>query len=63
MDVVADFLAAMGGRAINVGGTWRILAAAYTAPTVTLDEDHIVSPIDVATRIGRRERFNAVKGV
>lgn len=58
-----DMLTATAGQAIYVGGKWIIKAAAYTAPTVTLDENDFIEPIVIQTMVTRSERFNAVKGV
>jgi hypothetical protein len=62
-DIISDLLTAMGGRAIYASGKWRLHAAAYAAPTLTFDEGDIISSIDVQTKPGRRDRFNAVKGI
>ncbi len=61
--IIQDLLTSMGGRVTFIGGTWRILAAVYTAPTITLDESDLISSFRVRTKISRRERFNRVKGV
>jgi hypothetical protein len=62
-DIIEDMLSAMGGRATFASGKWRIRAAAYESPSITLDEGDIISPIDIQTKVSRRERFNAVKGI
>lgn len=62
-DNLKDILSAMGGQAIYAGGEWRIKAAAYESPTVTLDEDDIIGPIKINTKVSRKDRFNRVKGV
>jgi hypothetical protein len=62
-DMITDALTSMAGRLIYASGQWRLLAGAYTAPTITLDEDDFISPISVQTKSGRRSRFNAVKGI
>lgn len=58
-----DILSGMGGQAIYAGGAWRLKAAAYESPTVTLDEDDFIGPITVNTKLSRKDRFNKVKGV
>lgn len=60
---IADLLSAMAGRAANSGGTWRIRAGAWAAPTLTFDEGDMRGAIKVQTRHARRSRFNAVRGV
>lgn len=63
--ILEQILSSMGGRLVFAGGSWRMLAAAYSAPTVTLNESHIISggSIGIKTKASRRERFNAVKGI
>ncbi len=62
-DAITEMLSAMGGRAVHVGDTWRIFAAGFQTPTVAFDEGDLEGEVQVTTRISRRERFNAVKGV
>lgn len=62
-DNLKDLLSAMGGQAIYAGGEWRIKAAAYESPTVTIDEDDIIGPVKINTKVSRKDRFNRVKGV
>lgn len=54
---------AMAGRAVWAGGQWRVNAGAYSAPSVTFGEDDVIAPLKIQTKISRRDRFNAVKGV
>lgn len=56
-------LAAMAGKAVNVGGKWFVYAGAYDTPTITLDESDLAGPIRVQSLISRRENANGVKGV
>ncbi len=62
-DVINDLLSSMGGLAVHTEGKWKITAASWVPPTVTLEEDDLAGPIFVQTRHSRRERFNAVKGI
>lgn len=59
----AGLLTALAGRLAMIGGQWQLYAGAYRTPTVTLDESHLDGAIKVSTRTGRRDIFNAVKGV
>lgn len=63
-DNLSDLYSAMGGRVVNAGGTWRILAASYQPPPPDLhfEEGDFRGSISARTRNPRRERFNAVKG-
>ena len=62
-NVLGKLLTAMDGKLIRTGGEWRLLAAGYQAPTLTLTEDDLEGPIKVTTRLSRRELFNSIKGV
>jgi hypothetical protein len=61
-DILESFTSAMAGHVAYVNGTYNIKAGAYQTPSITLTEDHILSEIEM-TRPGRRDKFNAVKGV
>ena len=61
--MIGDSLTSMAGQLIYASGTWRMKAGVYTAPTITLDENDFLSGITIQTSIGRRSRFNAVKGI
>lgn len=62
-DNLKDLLSATGGLITYVGGKWLIKVAAYAAPTVTLTDDDFIAPISVQTRLSRKDRFNAIKGI
>lgn len=60
--VISDLLTSMGGLLWYSQGKWRIKAAKYTTPTVTLDENDLRSGISLSTRHSRRNNFNTIKG-
>jgi hypothetical protein len=60
--VVSDILTSMGGLFWYSQGKWRMKAATYTTPTITLDENDLRSGISLSTRHSRRNNFNTVKG-
>jgi len=60
--VVSDILTSMGGLLWYSQGKWRMKAAKYVTPTVTLDEDDLRSGVNLSTRHSRRNNFNTVKG-
>lgn len=62
-DNLLDTLTGFGGKAIYAGGVWKLQAAAYSAPTFTLDENDITAPMKISTKLARREKFNQIKGV
>jgi len=52
----------MGGLLWNSQGQWRMKAAKYVTPTITLDENDLRSGINLSTRHSRRNNFNTIKG-
>ena len=61
-DNINSLITSMGGLVWYSQGKWRMKAATYVAPTLTLTEDDLRSNIQVATRHSRRDNFNTVKG-
>lgn len=59
---LSDILTSMGGLLWYSQGKWRMKAAKYITPTVTLDENDLRSGISLSTRHSRRSNFNTVKG-
>jgi len=57
-----NLLTSCGGTLVYAGGKWRLLAAAYRTPAVTLTESDLRGGIQMTTRVSRREQYNAVKG-
>ena len=60
--IISDLLTSMGGLFWYSQGKWRMKAAKYTTPTITLDENDLRSGISLSTRHSRRNNFNKVKG-
>lgn len=60
--IISDMLTSMGGLFWYSQGKWRMKAAKYITPTVTLDEGDLRSGISLSTRYSRRSNFNTVKG-
>jgi len=63
LEEMASAMNPIGGGISRIGGKWFFNAAAWVAPTVTLDENHVVGPIDVQTNVSRKERVNTVTGL
>jgi len=61
-DIIRSMLSSMGGTFWNYGGQWAVRAAEYVTPTVTLNEDDMLTDVTIATRHSRRDNFNAVHG-
>lgn len=60
--VLSDLLTSMGGLLWYSQGKWRMKAAKYVTPIVTLDENDLRSGISLSTRHSRRSNFNTIKG-
>lgn len=60
--IISDLLTSMGGLFWYSQGKWRMKAAKYTTPVITLDEGDLRSGINLSTRHSRRNNFNTVKG-
>lgn len=58
-----NLLTSMGGIVIYSNGTFKVKAAKYVTPTVTLDENNVRGAIGLQTNRSRRDNFNGVKGV
>lgn len=62
-DILGKMLSSCAGTLTYQGGEWYLYAGEYVAPTQSFDESHMVGPMKVQALIGRRDTFNAVKGV
>ncbi len=58
-----ELLSGFGGRLVHAGGSWRMVSPAYQTPTLEIDENDIIAPLQIQTKISRAERFNQIKGV
>ena len=61
--IIENLLTTMGGFLVYSNGQFKLVPSVYLSPTVTLNESHLRSPIQLNTRISKRELFNAVKGI
>jgi hypothetical protein len=62
LDILADLMTGAAGMLTYPAGTFRVYPAAYSTPTVTLDEDDLRGGMNVTARIRRADLFNAVRG-
>ena len=62
-DIITQLTDSMAGRTVKIGGTWRIIAGAYTAPAITLTDTHMAGPRKVQVMQRRDRSANGVKGV
>jgi fibronectin type 3 domain-containing protein len=63
VDVIDNLLSSMAGTLVYSGGKWIILAGAHRASSLSLAEGDIHGPVQVQTRVSRRENYNGVKGI
>jgi hypothetical protein len=61
-DTLQDLLSSMIGELWYSQGAWRMKAADYVAPTLTLDENDLRGSLSISTRHSRRDNFNVIKG-
>jgi len=61
--ILQEMVTSCGGVISYVNGKFNLKAADYTAPTITLDENDIISEISLQTKRSKRDNYNAVKGV
>jgi hypothetical protein len=61
-DILSDILTSLGGALSYSQGKWRLRAAAWSTPSLTLTEDDLRSSVNVNTRHSRRDNFNIVQG-
>lgn len=62
VDLIENVLSCMAGSQVYVNGLFKVIAGAYQTPTVEITDADIISGIGL-TRLGARDKFNAVKGV
>lgn len=61
-DTLQEMLVSMGGMLWYAQGKWRMKAADWTTPLLTLNEDDLRGPVSVGTRHSRRDSFNIIRG-
>jgi hypothetical protein len=61
--IIEGMLSSFAGRCAFSGGSWRIHAGAWAAPSVALNSDHVrEGGLTLATRVTMSSNFNAVRG-
>lgn len=61
--IISAMLSSMAGMFWFAQGQWGMKAAKYEAPVLSLNQDDLRGPIEVATRNSRRQNFNTVRGI
>jgi hypothetical protein len=61
--IIGSMMICQGASLSYAGGKFTLITASYATPTITLDEDDLISGLSVTPKSSRRDRFNSVKGV
>ena len=61
--ILEEMITSCGGLLSYSNGKFSIKVAEYTTPTITLDENDLVSPITLQTKQSKRDNYNAIKGI
>lgn len=61
--ILTDMLTTCAGTLSYSNGKFRMKAAKYVAPTITITEDHLLDAIDVQATNSMRDQFNVVKAI
>ena len=61
-DILDSMFMAMAGALSYTNGKLRMVPGEYQTPAITITEDQVLSPMNLS-RPGRRDKFNAVRGV
>ena len=61
--ILQNMLSSIGGHIVYSNGKFKLVAATFKTPTITLDESNLRSGLTVNTRVSKKELFNAVKGI
>ena len=59
---LTQILSSCGGAVTYTGGVFRMAPSVFQSPSISFTDDDIIGPIELSTKIQRRERFNGVKG-
>lgn len=62
IDIVRTLASSMAGAVVFSQGSFLVHAGAYDTPTVTLTENDLRGPVEVAARAPRKDLFNGVRG-
>ena len=59
---LTSILSSCGGNMVFTGGVFRLAPAVFQNSSLALTDDDLIGPIELSTKIQRKERFNGVKG-
>ncbi len=60
--ILEKMVTAIGGSITYVNGKWKIFPAAWRTPSITLTENDCLEPLEIQTKLSRRDSFNGVRG-
>jgi len=60
---INKILSSMNGNLSYVNGKYVMRAGIYETPTISLNEDDLISGLSIKTSLERGDRFNTIKGV
>lgn len=60
--VIDEMVASMAGRLVYSEGKWSVYAGKARTPVITIDEDDILSGVQLLTKTPRIDNFNGVRG-
>jgi hypothetical protein len=61
-NTLPQMLSSCAGKLVWQGGKFRLIVGAWRAPVVEFGADDLAGPVQVATEVSRRDRFNAIRG-
>lgn len=62
-DAITQMLTSMAGIIWYSQGQFGVRAGTWDAPTLSFNEDDLIGPIEVVTRMSRRDQINEVHGI
>ena len=62
-NTIEQILTSCRGIVFYTNGQFNLKAAGYVSPSITLDEDDAIAPLNLQTKQSRRDNYNAVKGI
>lgn len=62
-EILEIILSSLAGRLVYQGGQWTLYTGAFRTPTISFDESDTIAPIQLTTKVSKRELINRVRGV
>jgi len=62
-DVITQMMTSYAGMIWYSQGKFGTRAGTWDAPTLTFDENDLIGPVEVTTRLSRRDQVNEVRGI